>query len=239
MSVCNPFRRSRTCALVSGGVHRLASHTEVTYLPYLSPVLKFEFKCKESPLCLVMIIPFFISVVYGTHWWSESSGFNVWKKREQLVEGYVWLMGRERHCGFHGTLCCSLLRAAWLAPAPLLGTDYTQLPNQLSLCAEGLGLLTAWDHAGFQWIHMGCCPSKWLIPCVCEWDTWVEAFLRQCCTTVGSQGCEAKCSALRLVLCAVFTPPDLSVSVSRTSAGVSLLGISCGNCSHKPGNWRW
>lgn len=84
----------------------------------------------------------------------------------------------------------------------------------------------------------GLCPSKWLIPSV--WMGHLSGgFPKQCCTTVGSRGCEAKCAALRLVLCAAFTPSDISVSVSRTSAGVPLLGVSCGSCSHKPGAWRW
>lgn len=74
------------------------------------------------------------------------------KKEGAVGRGLCVVDGQGRCCGFHGTLCYSLLRAAWLPPAPLLGTDvpYTQLPNQLSLCVEAFGLLTAWDHAGFQ-----------------------------------------------------------------------------------------
>lgn len=60
-------------------------------------------------------------------------------------------MSVERPCAFCATLCYSLLRAAWLTPGHLLGTDvpYTQLPNQLSLCVEGFGIMQA--SSEFRW----------------------------------------------------------------------------------------
>lgn len=99
-------------------------------------------------------------------------------------------------------------------------------------------VLDYWLHGnhGIPGNSAGLLPSQ-VIPCVYEWDTWVQAFPRQC-STVGSQGCEGKCAALRLVLCAIFTPFDVSGSVSRTSAAVLLLRISCGSSSHRLGNLR-
>lgn len=156
-----------------------------------------------------------------------------WVKNEETAgRGKCVVDGLGRPCGFHGTLCHSL---AYTRPAGGRCTLHTATIAAEPVC----GGFWATDSMGSCRIpgnSAGLLPSQ-VIPCVYEWDTWVQAFPRQC-TTVGSQGCEGKCAALRLVLCAIFTPFDVSGSVSRTSAAVLLLRISCGSSSHRLGNLR-
>lgn len=133
--------------------------------PTCATRLKFgvELKCKESPLCLMMMIPFFSSVVYGIHWWSESLGLNGWKMRKQQ-RGIC----RKTPC----FLCHFVL---WPAESSLA---YTR-----TLAGDRCALHTAakptepvcggfWYHVGFQWIQMGCCPPMWFPVCVNGTPEW-------------------------------------------------------------------
>lgn len=133
----------------------------------------------------------------------------------------------EKTLCFHGTLCSSLP-----CTGPLAG-HRCALHRDRKPAEPGYGgfwvpecIGVMQDSSEFRWAAAH--PRDWFPVSVNGTPEWrlCQAVLYHCrATGVWRKG---KCAALGLVLGAIFTPLDVSVSVSRISPGVPLLGVTCG-----------